>query len=205
MSEDVRAERLNALADQMDALLQYANGTTGAGDTRIGDAVKTLADGYGQGGGGKTEVWETVTGTMEGGSFVGTVHDLCEIDDSTTTVFVTITQTAAYASGLTASGVAVGMSTDIYTVRNAFANAFHATSYTNRRANWLFRIIGGRVMYFTTVSNGSAAGSPGTIMSSTSMATQFYEKNTNKIRFTSNSNNYSLPPISYTIRFNKFV
>lgn len=44
-------EQLNATADAMDALLTYANGITGAADTNIGDAVKTLADGYGQGGG----------------------------------------------------------------------------------------------------------------------------------------------------------
>lgn len=34
---------------RLDALLTYANGVTGAADTNIGDAVKTLADGYGHG------------------------------------------------------------------------------------------------------------------------------------------------------------
>lgn len=38
------------LYDQMSALLAYANGITGASDTKLGDAVHTLADGYGQGG-----------------------------------------------------------------------------------------------------------------------------------------------------------
>ncbi len=36
--------------DRLDALLTYANGVTGESDTSIGDAIETLADGYGQGG-----------------------------------------------------------------------------------------------------------------------------------------------------------
>lgn len=44
-------ERINAKADELTALLTYANGVTGAGDATLGDAVKTLVDGYGQGGG----------------------------------------------------------------------------------------------------------------------------------------------------------
>lgn len=46
-------QKLNDIKSQTDALLTYANETTGAGDTRLGDAVKTLADGFGSGGGGK--------------------------------------------------------------------------------------------------------------------------------------------------------
>lgn len=32
---------------KLDALLTYANGVTGAEDTNIGDAIKTLCDGFG--------------------------------------------------------------------------------------------------------------------------------------------------------------
>lgn len=35
---------------KMDALLAYANGVTGKTDVSIGDAIKTLCDGYGSGG-----------------------------------------------------------------------------------------------------------------------------------------------------------
>lgn len=46
---------------EQDALLAYANGVTGAEDVRLGDAVKTLADGYGQGGGGgDLQNWQLV-------------------------------------------------------------------------------------------------------------------------------------------------
>ena len=44
------------LKSQIQGLIDYANETTGAGDTLLGDAVKTLCDGYGQGGGGTTDV-----------------------------------------------------------------------------------------------------------------------------------------------------
>lgn len=39
------------LYDQMSALLAYANEVTGASDTKLGDAVYSLAEGYGGGGG----------------------------------------------------------------------------------------------------------------------------------------------------------
>lgn len=40
------------LTDAINALTTYANETTGASDTNLSDAVGTLVDGYGQGGGG---------------------------------------------------------------------------------------------------------------------------------------------------------
>lgn len=43
------AEKLTASKNGLTALLDYANQTTGQSDTNIGDAVKTLADGYGKG------------------------------------------------------------------------------------------------------------------------------------------------------------
>lgn len=39
-----------AISSRLAALLAYANETTGAGDTTMGDAIRTLCDGYGQGG-----------------------------------------------------------------------------------------------------------------------------------------------------------
>lgn len=44
------------LTNQIEALIAYANETTGKSDTHLGDAVKSLADGYGQGGGGGIKV-----------------------------------------------------------------------------------------------------------------------------------------------------
>lgn len=43
--------------NRLDSLLDYANGVTGKEDTSLGDAVKTLCDGYGQGDGGSREVF----------------------------------------------------------------------------------------------------------------------------------------------------
>lgn len=40
------------LADSIEALTAYSNGVTGESDTTLSDAVASLADGYGQGGGG---------------------------------------------------------------------------------------------------------------------------------------------------------
>ena len=40
------------LTDSINALTTYANEVTGASDTTLSDAVHTLVDGYGQGGGG---------------------------------------------------------------------------------------------------------------------------------------------------------
>ena len=44
-------ETLTESKNKLDALLDFANNTTGNSDTNIGDAIKTLADGFGQGGG----------------------------------------------------------------------------------------------------------------------------------------------------------
>jgi len=44
-----------SLTERIQALTTYANGVTGASDTTLTDAVETLAEGYGQGGGGTTD------------------------------------------------------------------------------------------------------------------------------------------------------
>lgn len=55
---------LDNTKDRLDALLTYANSVTGAEDTSVGDAIETLANGYGQGGGLTPPQWcnvQTVT------------------------------------------------------------------------------------------------------------------------------------------------
>lgn len=48
------------LTDAIDALTAYANEVTGESDTTLSEAVHTLADGYGQGGGGGDTIWPTL-------------------------------------------------------------------------------------------------------------------------------------------------
>lgn len=52
------------LTDSIEALTAYANQTTGASDTNLSDAVYTLVQGYGGGGGGESpfEIEEVVVG-----------------------------------------------------------------------------------------------------------------------------------------------
>ena len=47
-----------SLTDKINALTAYANGVTGESDTTLSEAVHTLADGYGQGGG--DSIWNTI-------------------------------------------------------------------------------------------------------------------------------------------------
>ena len=48
-----------SLTDKINALTAYANEVTGESDTTLSEAVHTLADGYGQGGGGDS-IWNTI-------------------------------------------------------------------------------------------------------------------------------------------------
>lgn len=57
------------LTDAINALTTYANETTGASDTNLSDAVETLVDGYGQGG-GTVDVDDIVNGTYPSGDIV---------------------------------------------------------------------------------------------------------------------------------------
>lgn len=45
------ADKLTASKNALSSLLTFANAKTGKSDINIGDAIKTLCDGYGQGGG----------------------------------------------------------------------------------------------------------------------------------------------------------
>lgn len=46
------SEKLTEIKSEITSLLAFANDTTKVSDTRLGDAIRTLADGFGQGGGG---------------------------------------------------------------------------------------------------------------------------------------------------------
>ena len=68
---------------RLDALLAYANGVTGASDVSIGDAVKTLSDGYGQGGANEIKNQFFSVRSMEivyedGDRIVSNTKDLCD-------------------------------------------------------------------------------------------------------------------------------
>lgn len=45
-------QRIDVKADDIELLTEFANAKTGKSDPDIGEAIKTLVDGYGQGGGG---------------------------------------------------------------------------------------------------------------------------------------------------------
>lgn len=51
------------LDEQIQALINYANETTGKSDTHLGDAIKSLSDGYGQGGGSDDAFKAFIEGT----------------------------------------------------------------------------------------------------------------------------------------------
>lgn len=63
------------LTDAINALTTYANGVTGASDTTLSDAVRTLADGYGGGGGGYTFSWATVQKVTVGANTITNMAD----------------------------------------------------------------------------------------------------------------------------------
>lgn len=57
-------QKVSGLDYAADAYLNYANSVTGASDTNVGDAIMSLAAGYGQGGGGLV-IEKTKVGTVE--------------------------------------------------------------------------------------------------------------------------------------------
>lgn len=58
------ADKLRTIKTNLSSLLTYANGVTGKADVSIGEAVRSLADGYGGGGGADISI-TTVTPTTE--------------------------------------------------------------------------------------------------------------------------------------------
>ena len=55
---------MTTLTSKIEALIAYANETTGKSDTKLGDAVKSLADGYG--GGGDENFLRLMDGSLTG-------------------------------------------------------------------------------------------------------------------------------------------
>lgn len=58
-------QKVSGLDYAADAYLNYANSVTGASDTNVGDAIMSLAAGYGQGGGGFKSAQRTISGTSK--------------------------------------------------------------------------------------------------------------------------------------------
>lgn len=58
-------ENLTSIKSQITSLITYANTTTGKSDTTIGDAIDSLVDGYGGGGGNPAVVEELCTLTVD--------------------------------------------------------------------------------------------------------------------------------------------
>lgn len=57
-------DKLSQAKTTLDNLLAFANNKTGKGDTSIGDAIKTLVDGYGGGSGGTPFEWGGMNATL---------------------------------------------------------------------------------------------------------------------------------------------
>lgn len=65
------------LTDAINALTRYANETTGASDQTLSDAVRTLCDGYGGGGGDTLKELMADTLVTYSSDFAGEVRDNC--------------------------------------------------------------------------------------------------------------------------------
>lgn len=57
-------DKLDTIKTEVSSLLTFANETTGSDDTTLGEAVHTLADGYGQGGGDDDLVASIIDGSV---------------------------------------------------------------------------------------------------------------------------------------------
>lgn len=73
--------KLSASKNALDALLTYANEATGQADADIGEAIRTLVDGFGKGGGGSGSSKPFVTGqftvsTQTATQLITIEHDL---------------------------------------------------------------------------------------------------------------------------------
>ena len=89
-------ERIEAKANEIELLTDYANSVTGQADANIGDAIKRLVDGYGQGGGGGSV--ETGTFDAVGGSrFHEVAHSFGRKPDFAILYPIDVTITSAYA------------------------------------------------------------------------------------------------------------
>jgi len=120
------------LFKQITALTTYANGITGASDTRLGDAVRTLAAGYGQGGGVDTSN-DTVTADSlkkgvtahdaDGNPVTGTLPHLGAAVGAELTF-----SSASYFNG----AITLALNNSVEFWKNAIANAY--VTITNEQA-----------------------------------------------------------------------
>lgn len=78
-------QRIDAQTDALSALLTYANNATGKGDADIGEAIRTLVDGFGKGGGGALRKAEGIITTNYARAELIIQHNL-----ATDLVFVTV-------------------------------------------------------------------------------------------------------------------
>lgn len=70
------------LSDEMQALLAYANETTEGADSTLGDAVKTLCDGYMQGGGGYVAERCDIRDSVVFMDYDGTIIASCSLSEA---------------------------------------------------------------------------------------------------------------------------
>lgn len=88
------------LTDAIQALTRYANETTGKSDTTLSDAVETLVEGYGQGGGGS--VSQDAEGYIVlpvdgGGDSIPLIHVYdVTIEEETTSLSISFTEPLTY-------------------------------------------------------------------------------------------------------------
>lgn len=84
------------LTDAITALTTYANGVTGASDTTLSDAVSTLADGYGGGGGGTgNRTYIIKDGKMQTGYSFSAIQGTVTEETDGTTAYIKCEATAA--------------------------------------------------------------------------------------------------------------
>lgn len=69
-------EKLTASKNALASLLTFANAKTGKADPDIGEAIRTLVDGYGGGGGGDSKI---IRGTIVPQTSTGTEYFDCDI------------------------------------------------------------------------------------------------------------------------------
>lgn len=84
------ADKLRTIKTNLSSLITYANRVTGQSDASIGECVRTLADGYGQGGS------DIITGTITpvGNTYLRNPLLISEGDYEATGIFETVDQKA---------------------------------------------------------------------------------------------------------------
>ena len=148
------------LTDAINALTTYANETTGASDTTLSDAVETLVDGYGGGGGTSIGV-ETTTIPNILNMFYALEHGTAVTNTFTLTQAIPNTETEIFDTGLsTVHGIFIadedcGLNTGSTPENVLFAIAFNPT--TEGSADYAFTRYSTNISYGTN-TNGVIRG-----------------------------------------------